>query len=193
MKLTNLILSNDYNTTVRVLVLCGVAWLPLVILTFIDGTLLYTDVSIPFIKDVVPYVHGLIVIPLLVIADNAIEPMMARILKYLKTSGVVPESEQGRLNDEAERMAALINSKWIQLILMMLAVGLSWWLESDYAAMWTERGVASWVLYQENGVLDETMTGLWFLLVTSPLVSFLLYRWYGGLLPGQAFSTVFPG
>ena len=80
MKLTNLILSNDENTVVRILVLTGVAWLPLVILTFIDGTLFIKDITIPFIKDVTPYIRCLVVIPLLVLADNIIEPMMARVM-----------------------------------------------------------------------------------------------------------------
>jgi len=43
--------------------------------------------------------------------------------------------------------------------------------------MWTERGVTSWALQLENGKVDETLAGTWFLLVTSPMVSFLLYRW----------------
>ena len=177
MKLTNLILSNNQNTSVRILILCGVAWLPLLILTIIDGALFDAGVTIPLLKDVVPNVRGLIVIPLLVIADNVIEAMMARTLRYLRTSGIVPEPEQWRLNDLAEGMAAWINSKWVQLILVILAVGLSWWLQSDYTAMLKERGVTSWLLYLENGEINETMAGIWFLFVTSPLVSFLLYRW----------------
>ena len=99
MKLTNLILSNDENTAVRILVLIGIAWLPLVILTFIDGTLFNKDISIPFISDVTPYIRCLAVIPLLVVADNIIEPMMARVMSYLKTSGVVPDAETETLTD----------------------------------------------------------------------------------------------
>ena len=177
MKLTNLILSNDQSTVIRILVLCGVAWLPLAVLSFFDGTLLGTDVTIPFLKDAVPYVRGLIVIPLLVIADNVIEPVIVRILKYLETSGVVPESEHLRLNDVVERMAALLNSNRVQMMLVLLAVVFSWLLQSDYAAMWSEKGISSWMLHQENGEVKETLAGIWFLLVTSPLVSFLLYRW----------------
>ena len=122
MKLTNLILSNDENTTVRILILTGVAWLPLVILTFIDGTLFNRDITIPFIKDIIPYVRCLIVIPLLVMADNVIEPMMARVINYLKTSGLVPDMEKEKLNDAVEKMAYLMNSKLILLVLLMLAI-----------------------------------------------------------------------
>lgn len=177
MKLTNLILSNDENTTVRILILTGVAWLPLVILTLIDGTLLNKDITIPFIKDITPYVRCLIVIPLLVMADNVIEPMMERVINYLKTSGMVPDTEKERLDDAVEKMAYLLNSKWILLVLLMLAILFSFIMRSDYDEMWTERGVTSWMLQLENGVVDETLAGTWFLLVTSPLVSFLVYRW----------------
>ena len=70
MKLTNLILSNDGNTSTRILLLVAIAWLPLVVLTLIEGTLFAADITIPFINDIAPYVRGLIVIPLLVMADN---------------------------------------------------------------------------------------------------------------------------
>jgi hypothetical protein len=177
MKLTDLILSNDQNTMVRILVLTGVAWLPPVILTFIDGTLFNKDITIPFVKDVAPYIRCLVVIPLLVMADNIIEPMMARVMSYLKTSGLVPDTETEKLKDAIEKMACFMNSKWILLVLMMLAILFSFIMRSDYDEMWTERGVTSWMLELENGEVDETLAGTWFLLVTSPLVSFLLYRW----------------
>ena len=177
MKITNLILSNDSHTGVRILVLSGIAWVPLVVLTLFEGTFISDDITIPFIKDVVPYVRGLIIIPLLVIADNVIEPMMARIVKYLRTSGVVPESEHDRLNQAVDGMAYLMNIKWIQLIIVIFAVLVSWLLRTDYVDMWKEEGVTSWALQLVNGDVDETLAGLWFWLITSPLVTFLFYRW----------------
>ena len=141
MKITNLILSNDSHTGVRILLLSGIAWLPLVVLTLIEGTFITDDITIPFVKDVVPYVRGLIVIPLLVMADNVIEPMMSRIVRYLRTSGVVPKSEQESLNRAVNRMAYLMNVKWIQLIIVIMAILVSWWLRTDYVDMWKEEGV----------------------------------------------------
>ena len=177
MKLTNLILSNDANTYTRILLLAGIAWLPLVLLTLIEGTLYAADITIPFINDVAPYVRGLIVIPLLVMADNVIEPMMARTVNYLQTSGIVPESEKQDLSSATEKMAHLMNSKYVQVILVTLVIVVSWSLKSDYNDMWTNKNVFSWVLHLENGVVEKSYAGTWFLLVTSPLVSFLLYRW----------------
>ena len=177
MKITNLILSNDSHTGTRILVLSGIAWLPLVVLTLIDGTLFSDDITIPFVKDVVPYVRGLVIIPLLVMADNVIEPMMGRIVRYLRVSGIVPESERESLDRAVTRMAYLMNIKWIQLIIVVLAVMISWWLRTDYVDMWKEEGVTSWALQYKEGDVDETMAGMWFLFITSPLVSFLFYRW----------------
>ena len=81
------------------------------VLTLIDGTFYTSEITIPFIKDVTPFVRGLIVIPLLVMADNLIEPMMARVLKYLKVSGVVTDSEKEYLSSAAEKMTRQMNSK----------------------------------------------------------------------------------
>jgi len=177
MKLTSLILSNDDPNAVRILVLTGIAWLPLMVLTLIDGTFYTSQITLPFIKDATPFVRGLIVIPMLVMADNLIEPMMARVLKYLNVSGVVPDTEKECLSNAAEKMARQMNSKLLQVILVVMVLAVSWLLQSDYVDMWKEDGVTSWMLEAENGGVDETLAGSWFLLVTSPLVSFLLYRW----------------
>lgn len=177
MKITNLILSNDGPIGIRILILLGIAWLPLVVLTVIDGTLISSAITIPFIKDVVPNVRGLIVIPLFVMADNIIEPMMSRNVKYLRSSGVVPETEQVHLNNMVDKITYLINARWMQVILVLLAVLVSWAMHADYVDMWEQRDVTSWALHVENGNVDATLAGFWFLLVTSPMVSFFLYRW----------------
>jgi hypothetical protein len=177
MKLTNLILSNDESTLVRILILTGIAWLPLLLLSFFEGTLFATDITIPFIKDITPYVRCLIVIPFLVMADNIIEPMMARVLKYLKTSGLVSDAEEEYFNDIVANMAYMMNSKWILSVLLLLTITSSYLMQSDYVAMWTDREVTSWMLHQKDGVVEETLAGNWLLFVSLPLVSFLLYRW----------------
>jgi hypothetical protein len=176
-KITNLILSNDANTTTRILILTGIAWLPLVLLTLIDGTFITTEITMSFVRDVIPYVRCLIVIPLLIMADNVIEPMMLKTTAYLRSSSIVPVAEQADFDNALVRMAYLINAKWIQVILVLLAILVSWVLQADYVDMWTERGVTSWALHLEGNKVDETLAGQWYLLVSSPLVSFLLYRW----------------
>lgn len=177
MKLTNLIFSNDGHIGTRILVISGIAWLPLAVLTLINGTFITNDIAIPFVKDVEPYVRGLIVIPLFVMADNIIEPIMVTIMKYLKTSGIVPDSEQEHLLHIAKGNQYTLNLKWVQWMLAFLAISVSWLLQTDYVDMWIERGVTSWALHIEDGEVDPTMAGMWYLLVTSPMVSFLLYRW----------------
>jgi len=177
MKLTNFILSNDNPTVTRILFLTGISWLPLMLLTLIDGTFYTSELTIPFIKDITPFVRGLIVIPLLVMADNIIEPMMARVLKYLESSDIVADSEKECLRRAAEKLTLQMNSKLVQILLVILLIAVSWLLQSDYVDMWTEDGVTSWMLNLENGGIERTLAGSWFLLVTSPLVLFLLYRW----------------
>ena len=177
MKITNLILSNDANTTTRILILTGIAWLPLAVLSLIDGTFITTDITMPFVKDVIPHVRGLIVIPLLIMADNVIEPMMLKTSAYLRSSGIVPVTEQASFDKALAKLAYLINAKWIQVILVLLAIFVSWVLQADYVDMWTERGVTSWALHLEGDKVEETLAGQWYLLVSSPLASFLFYRW----------------
>lgn len=164
-------------TPLRILMLSGIAWLPLAVLTLIEGTFTSATITMPFIADAVPMVKGLVVLPLLVMADNVIEPMMARVLTYLRISGIVAESDQQMLAIDAEKMTRIFNLKWIQLILIVLAILASWYLHTDYLNMSNKLGVTSWALHRDNDEVTATMAGMWFLMVSSPMISFLVYRW----------------
>jgi len=58
--------------------------------------------TLPFINDVPPFVRGFMVIYLLVMTDNPIEPMMVIVLKYLKASGIVADGEKECFSNAAK-------------------------------------------------------------------------------------------
>jgi hypothetical protein len=89
----------------------------------------------------------------------------------------VEKSSQDKLVSDAEKMRCMFNQKWIQLILLILAILVSWCLQQDYVDIGSERGVTSWAIHDKAGIVEMTMAGLWFMFISSPLFSFLVYRW----------------
>src|ERR1700751_5871397 len=74
----------------RALVFSLVAWLPLLILSALQGTLL-TNVKIPFLYDPSAYIRFLFAVPLLIVAEVVIGPRMAAGTSQFVTSGLIPE------------------------------------------------------------------------------------------------------
>jgi len=66
--------AGDFPIRTQLLIALVVLWLPLVALTLIDNTFSAGSVTQPFIQDIVPHVRFLIAMPLLLLADMAIDP-----------------------------------------------------------------------------------------------------------------------
>ncbi len=88
--------TGDFPIQTQFLIAVTLLWLPLVVLTLIEGTFVGQGVAQPFIEDVVPQVRFLIALPLLLFADLAIDPAVGVAIRSLELSGVVPDDEQPR-------------------------------------------------------------------------------------------------
>src|SRR5215475_2155477 len=60
----------------RVLVICGVAWLPLLVFTILEGNAWGNATKLPFLMDIEAYARFLIGMPLLVVAELVVHERM---------------------------------------------------------------------------------------------------------------------
>jgi hypothetical protein len=74
----------------RALVFSLVAWLPLLILSALQGTLL-TNVKIPFLYDPSAHIRFLLSVPLLIVAEVVIGPRIVAATGHFITSGLISE------------------------------------------------------------------------------------------------------
>src|SRR4051794_20102591 len=72
----------------RALVLILVTWLPLLLLSLVQGRAFGSEVRIPFLRDISVNVRFLIGLPLLVLAEVVIDPRLSRCVKHFATSGL---------------------------------------------------------------------------------------------------------
>lgn len=80
MRRLRLVEANRYLPWRRITLFIALTWLPLLILTAVDGTLTGSGVNITFIRDTVPHARYLFALPLLVFADWIIDPGIAAIV-----------------------------------------------------------------------------------------------------------------
>src|SRR5215469_12423108 len=74
----------------RALVFSLLAWLPLLILSAFQGTLL-KNVKIPFLYDPSAHIRFLLSVPLLIVAEVVIGPRIVAATSHFITSGLIPE------------------------------------------------------------------------------------------------------
>jgi len=156
----------------RAVVAALIAWVPLLILSGIQGLAFGHSVAVPFLKDFSGYTRFLLAVPLLLLAENILGPRIAEAAAHFVTSGVIKEKDYQRFDSLIDRGLRLRDSSAAEFILAALAYILSWVSFHEipnHVAAWF-RGSA-----ETGGTL--TWAGYWLVGFCMPLFQFLVLRW----------------
>ena len=157
----------------RILVLSGVTWLPLLVLSLLDRTLV-GGVEVPFIADVETHVRFLVTVPLLIVAELVVHQRLSGIVRQFLERGLVPEAAMERFRAALDSAMRLRNSVAIEVLLIAVLFPLGYYVRSHYLSPES----STWYARIENGDATATLAGIWFWAVSNPVLQFLLCRWY---------------
>lgn len=159
----------------RLLLMCGIAWLPLFIFSVLEGNAWGNGVKVPFLMDIEAYVRFLVGMPLLILAELVIHERMRPVVHQFFERGLVPDSARAPFQAAVDSAMRLRNSVRAEvcLIFIVYAVGI--------LLVWRGDAVlegSSWHGSFFRGDFHPTLAGGWFRCVSLPLLQFLLLRWY---------------
>lgn len=157
----------------RIVVIGGVAWVPLLLLCLVEGTLL-GGVPIPFVGDFETHVRFLVVVPLLVVAELLVHLRMRRVVAQFIERRLVPEASLGRFRAVIQAAMRLRNSMLAELLIIAFIYPFSYYMRGDVLVLES----TTWYAQVGEGGSTTTLAGLWFLWVSNPVYQFLLLRWY---------------
>lgn len=148
-----------------------VAWLPLLILSALQGVLL-GKVNIPFLYDPSAYSRFLLCVPLLIVAEIVIGPHLGDAANQFITSGLVREENYSAFDAAKASALRLRNSTVAEVIILDFT-----YVGAFEALRLFSSNVSTW-----NSLVSEsghrlTLAGYWYALVSIPIFQFLLYRW----------------
>jgi hypothetical protein len=169
--------ADRYHVWRRMTVFVGVAWLPLLILSTLMDTLGGSEIGLPFLHDPGPYARYLFALPLLVLADVIIDPLLASIVLYFKKSEILGEEDQSRYDEAVLQIIRRRDSVLADVVLIALAYTLSLSVITGYGGVSLEQGVSTWLRAVTAEAHWLTPAGWWYILVSAPLLQILLYRW----------------
>ena len=156
----------------RALLAVLLTWLPLFILSLLQGQAYGTQTGIPFLHDVAVNVRFLIAAPILILAESGIDRRWrSLVLQFLK-SGLVREKELPSFEAVIERITHLRDSMLPEGFMIVAAVLPSLIYKTELLMT----GVSSWHT-TGSGADEVSLAGWWFDLVSAPLFRFLLLRW----------------
>lgn len=157
----------------RITVISLFAWLPLLLLCLYGGNG-DADLRKTFFMDATTHARFLIAIPLLLGAEvvvlNRLWPLVSQFLER----GIVAEEDIPRFWEIIASTVRLRNSKWVEILLLILVFGVGNFLWRHYTSIPS----ATWYGAPIEGVLHLTPAGYWYAFVSVPIFQFLFFRWY---------------
>jgi hypothetical protein len=148
-----------------------ITWLPLLILSAVDGLAWGRQIKIPFLRDLAINVRLLVAVPILILSESRIDRRWRNlVLEFLRTllvtREVLPSFEK-----VLERTARWRDSVVPETVLALMAFIPSLFIVKTELLM---SGISNWHTLGTGAV---SAAGWWFNLVSTPVFRFLLLRW----------------
>ncbi len=173
---TGIIEEGKYHTRRVILFFIGITWLPLLILTALEGSVYKTGAGVSFFTDINPHARFLIAVPILLLAGQIIDPLVGAVVQHIKTSGLLPESSRAQFTRALDNMTRRRDSIWPDIVIIVIAATISMLAKPGYGETELEK-VSTWLWASDGNSLSISRAGWWYFLFAAPLAQIVLYRW----------------
>ena len=169
-------LTDDALSLVHRRILAGVliTWLPLLLLSMVEGRAWRGSADVPFLLNVEVHARFLLALPLLILAELVVHIRMRRALVQFLARDLIHESDVPRFNALTTSAMRLRNSLAVELSLIVLVYGLGI-VVRDYVTVNTNTWATA---ASASEFSSRSLAGWWNTLVSVPVFQFLLLRWY---------------
>ena len=159
----------------RIITIALIAWLPMLILSALEGRAWGSSVKVPFLLDVDVNARFLLALPLFIVAEVVVYQRMRPVVRQFLERGLIPDTARARFD------AALASAqRWRNsLIAELLLVALVLLVEGRFARLVLGAAtVNTWYADVTSAGLRLTHAGWWYRGFALPLFQFILLRWY---------------
>ena len=158
----------------RVVVITLVAWLPLLILSLIEGHALRGALKIPFLFDFEANARFLVALPFLIVAEVIVHERLTPLVRHFSEKRIVSISETPAFKAAIDSSLRLRNSVVLEVALFAFVYTVGLWLWRSQLAL----GGSTWYGARDGAQFHVTLAGYWYVWVSIPIFQFLLLRWY---------------
>jgi hypothetical protein len=157
----------------RILMITTVAWLPLLILSSLEGHAV-RGVTLPFLNDIETQIRFLIALPTLIAAELIVHIRLRPVVQTFVNRDIVIAKEMPQFHEAITSAIHWRDSIRLEFGLLIFVYAVGPWLWRSQIAL----GASTWYAMPESGHLRLTPPGYWIAFVSIPIFQFILLRWY---------------
>jgi hypothetical protein len=158
----------------RTLAITIFTWLPLLVLSVIEGHALGGSIAISFLRDIEAHVRFLIALPVLLGAELVVHTRLDSVVRRFVERHIVDEADRPRFNAAIKSALRVRDSAAVEMGLLILAYTAGIWIWRSEVAL----GSATWYAIPDATRFHLTKAGFWYAFVSIPIFQFILLRWY---------------
>jgi len=156
----------------RLLIITGVAWLPMLFLALLTSTP-GGGGHVSFFHDVEVHARFLVALPILIAAELIVHRRIRPVVLRFVDRRIVLPQDLPRFDQAIDSAVRIRNSVPFEVGLLVVVYTMGLWLWNSRVSLNT----ATWYALPE-GRWSLTPAGYWYVFVALPIVQFILLRWY---------------
>jgi hypothetical protein len=151
----------------------ALCYLPLLLLSMLEGVAWGDKVAIPFLFDFAAFTRFLVAVPILIIAESLIGPKLDEVAFHFVRSGRISEADRELYKNAVQEGIDLRDSKWAEAIVLFIA-----YAGSVVSMAYFAPTVSNWEWMRTEAGVHYTFASWWYALISIPIFQFLVYRWF---------------
>ena len=110
--------------------------------------------------------------------DVVIDTLVTTVVNSLQTSGLIPEEDKTKFQKALDDLSRRKDSFWSDAVLLALIILFIGAYYFNISELFVEVRTSSWMAIDNGKEFVFTLAGWWFQLVSTPLLQFILFRWF---------------
>jgi hypothetical protein len=157
----------------RSLVLVVATWLPLLILSALQGLAWGDRVDINFLKDFSIHFKFIIVLTLLIFSESSVDRRLSELTGEFFKSGILGEKDLpalDRIKKRIKQLSEAVMADWVILIVVIVNIYIRWLRNANNISMW-------FLIPDQQGE-HISLAGYWYAFFALPVFQYILFRWF---------------
>jgi hypothetical protein len=164
---------NSESSLRKIIFFIAIAWLPLVLLSLLEGLFFEKAVDIPFVVDFAIHIRLVVALPLLFLAESIVDNRVKITLNQFNHSGLLTET--GRLKFEKAKTIAdqMCESFWAESIIILLIIS-----NLIFRVFNNDIALSTWAFPETSDTAKLSLAGYWAVFLSFPIFQFIFLRWF---------------